>query len=176
MLFGVHEWQTTLTLASTVTVGPGVFWVEIFNDTATGGSPDDAFWETGNADTLGHGLPGADFAVETPGVTWADTANGEQAWQLVGPPAACSSPSDVPWLSLNTAGGTTTGGTTDTVDVTLDSTGLAPGTYGAHLCVASNDADTPLVDVPVSLVVEDTMPFLDGFETGDTSRWSSTIP
>ena len=22
----------------------------------------------------------------------------------------------------------------------------------------------------------DTMPFLDGFETGDTSRWSSTVP
>jgi photosystem II stability/assembly factor-like uncharacterized protein len=26
------------------------------------------------------------------------------------------------------------------------------------------------------LVASDTMPFLDGFETGDTSRWSSTVP
>jgi subtilisin-like proprotein convertase family protein len=176
VLFGVHEWQTTLTLATTVNLGPGVHWLEIYNDTGAGGSPDDAFWETGNADTVGNGLPDSVFAVEVPGVTWASTGGFDMAWQLAGAPLPCDNPADVPWLSLSTTSGTTAGGNTDSVDVTLDSTGLAPGTYDAHLCVNSNDPDTPLVDVPVSLTVEDTMPFLDGFETGDTSRWSLTVP
>ncbi|MCH7667150.1 MAG: hypothetical protein IH936_14625 [Acidobacteria bacterium] len=39
------------------------------------------------------------------------------------------------------------------VDVTLDSTGLAAGTYEAKLCVNSNDTVTPQIQVPVTLTV-----------------------
>ena len=46
--------------------------------------------------------------------------------------------------------------------------------YEGLLCVNSNDPDTPLVEVPVALTV-DSMPFLDGFETGDASRWSVSV-
>ena len=38
----------------------------------------------------------------------------------------------------------------------------------------STDPATPRIEVPVSLTV-DTMPFIDGFETGDTSRWDTTV-
>jgi len=82
---------------------------------------------------------------------------------------------DVPWLAASPTAGTTLPLATDTVTVTLDSTGLAPGLYSGGLCVESNDPDTPSVVVPVTLEV-DSMPFLDGFETGDTTRWSSVVP
>ena len=54
--------------------------------------------------------------------------------------------------------------------------GLAAGDYEALVCVSSNDPDTPLVPVPVTLHVADTMPFLADFEEGDLSEWSTTQP
>ncbi|MCA9940455.1 MAG: hypothetical protein KC418_17575, partial [Anaerolineales bacterium] len=65
----------------------------------------------------------------------------------------CSSPSDIPWVSVNPTSGMTMPGNTSVVDVTFDSTGLGAGTYNGNLCVNSNDPDTPLVIVPVSLEV-----------------------
>jgi len=94
---------------------------------------------------------------------------------LFGGDPACVAPADVPWLELDSTSGTTLPAATSTVTVTLDATGLEGGsTHQANLCVESNDADTPVVVVPVTLNV-DPMPFLDGFETGDTSRWSSAV-
>ncbi|MCB8916396.1 MAG: proprotein convertase P-domain-containing protein [Ardenticatenaceae bacterium] len=66
----------------------------------------------------------------------------------------CDTPSDIPWLSLNPTAGSTAAGGTTTVDVTYDSTGYAAGTYSGLLCVNSNDPDTPLVEVPVEMIVE----------------------
>ena len=68
---------------------------------------------------------------------------------------ACSAPSDIAWLSLNPTAGTTIPGGTTPVDVTFDSTGYPAGTYTGTLCVNSNDPDTPLVEVPVEMVVTD---------------------
>lgn len=67
--------------------------------------------------------------------------------------APCDNPADVPWLSLDQTSGTTAAGATTPVTVTLDSTGLAIGSYAANLCVASNDPVTPLVVVPVTMDV-----------------------
>ncbi|MGV8039660.1 MAG: hypothetical protein AB2L07_06140 [Thermoanaerobaculaceae bacterium] len=72
----------------------------------------------------------------------------------------CTTPSDVPWLSASPINGTTAAGASTPVQVTFDSTGLAPAIYTANLCVLSNDPDpgpgngTELVVVPVSLTVE----------------------
>ena len=90
----------------------------------------------------------------------------------------CSAPSDLPWVSVNPASGTTPPGGTSTVDVTFDSTGLTPGvTYDGFLCIDSNDPDESLVEVPVTLTVTgDTMPFFGDFEEGDTSDWTATFP
>ena len=65
----------------------------------------------------------------------------------------CDVPSDVSWLSVSPASGTTLPGETDQVIVTLDSTGLAVGDYTAYLCVNSNDPQNPVVVVPVTLDV-----------------------
>ncbi|MBE2198542.1 MAG: choice-of-anchor J domain-containing protein [Anaerolinea sp.] len=66
---------------------------------------------------------------------------------------ACDSPADVPWLSASPTGGTTAAGGSSNVTVSFDSTGLALGDYTALLCITSNDPDTPLVEVPVTLTV-----------------------
>ena len=87
----------------------------------------------------------------------------------------CAAPGDVPWLAASPLAGATAPADTDTVTVTFDSTGLAGGLYEGFLCIASDDPVDPLVPVPVSLLVDE-MPFVDGFETGDTSRWSSAVP
>ena len=56
--------------------------------------------------------------------------------------------------------GTTAIGKAALLDVTFDSTGLAPGVYSGNLCISSDDPDpgpgngTDLVVVPLELVVE----------------------
>ena len=93
---------------------------------------------------------------------------------IEGSSSPCGTPSDLPWVSVNPAAGTTAPAATTVVDVTFDSTGLLPGLYEGLLCVNSNDPDSALIEVPVALTV-DTTPFLDGFETGDASRWSASV-
>ena len=78
--------------------------------------------------------------------------------------ADCSNLSDVPWLSASPTNGTNTGGTSTPVNVTINTTGLALGTYEARLCVTSNDPTpgpgngTSLVIVPVTLEVANLCP------------------
>lgn len=93
---------------------------------------------------------------------------------LVTGTATCTA--DLPWASASPAAGTTVPFAASAVDVTLDSTGLTPGgVYTGALCIESNDPDSPTVLVPLTLTV-DSLPFLDGFETGDTLRWSLAVP
>lgn len=87
---------------------------------------------------------------------------------------SCSSPADLPWVGVTSNSGTTGVDDSSEVLVTFFSAGLPVGVYEGLLCVESNDPDTPIVEVPVTMTV-DTMPFLDGFETGDTSRWSNAV-
>jgi hypothetical protein len=67
--------------------------------------------------------------------------------------APCETPRDVPWLNVSPTSGTTNPGAASTANVAFDSTGLAVGTYNALLCINSNDAAHPVVQVPVSLTV-----------------------
>lgn len=75
--------------------------------------------------------------------------------------AVCDAPTDVPWLSANPTAGVLPGGSTDPVAVTLDPTGMGIGTYNANLCVASNDADEPIVQVPVTMNVVEEIPDIE---------------
>jgi hypothetical protein len=150
-----------------VNLGPGVYWLEIYNNTGFG--TDDWFWETGNLDPV-NGIPGSAFAFSTPGAGWNPLGD-DLSMQIIagGEVVPCDSLSDIPWLSLNPAAGSTGPGGTTTVDVTFDSTGLAAGTYTGNLCVYSNDPDpgpgngTDLVVVPVELVVEEQVDVPDIF-------------
>lgn len=70
-------------------------------------------------------------------------------------PVSCDAAADVPWLALDSTGGAVAPSGADTIGVTLDSTGLAPGVYTAAICIRSNDADESLVAVPVTMTVTD---------------------
>ncbi|MBN1140012.1 MAG: PKD domain-containing protein, partial [Anaerolineae bacterium] len=61
--------------------------------------------------------------------------------------------SDIPWLSEDPISGTVPPGECVVVDVTFDSTGLAPGVYNGDLLITSNDPDTPEVTIPVTMTV-----------------------
>jgi len=52
--------------------------------------------------------------------------------------------------------GTVTGGTTSTVTYTMDASGLNDGIYSFDLEIRSNDLATPLVSIPVTMVVRGT--------------------
>ncbi|MEV0610950.1 S8 family serine peptidase [Polymorphospora rubra] len=67
----------------------------------------------------------------------------------------CVSPDEVPWLSASRSSDATGAGRSSTVTISLDSTGLAAGTYRAQLCVTSDDPSTPLTALPVTLEVTD---------------------
>ena len=163
-------------MANVVTIGttlpPGTYWLDWF----TGGTLASGPWappvtvlgSTGTGNSM-QSLAAGPFA------PLVDVGPQDLPFVIEGSASACASPSDVPWVSVDLAAGTTPPATTTVVTVTFDATGLNGGLYEGLLCVNSNDPDTPLVEVPVSLTV-DTMPFLDSFETNDTSRWSSVQP
>jgi hypothetical protein len=67
----------------------------------------------------------------------------------------CDEPGAVPWLSVSVTSGTTPAGGARTVTVLVDSTGLTPGAHEGHLCVNTNDPETPLIEVPVVVTVSD---------------------
>lgn len=174
-------------VSQSVTIAPGgpatlSFWVEQF---VCSGSADDflevtlggtLLWSTSAAapecGTLGYRQVTADVSAFADGVPRVLEFYGETLGtagtnffvddvSLVDSSVApCDNPGDVSWLSVSPASGTTAGASSSPVTVTFDSTGLAPDTYFAHLCVASNDPDlgpgngTNLVVVPVSLEVE----------------------
>ena len=95
-----------------------------------------------------------------------------------GPPGVgCENPSNVPWLSVSPASGTVLEGESQTVTVTANATGMAPGTYDALICVSSNDPDFPRIDLPVTLQVTARPPaiFDDGFEGDDPMCWPTQL-
>lgn len=112
----------------------------------------------------------SDESAASPAATGYVSTNTTPAWELMQAPnyedykalfirpqfvgaAACDNPQDVPWLSVNPTSGTTAGGGSSNVDVTLNATGLTPGVYEAALCITSNDPLNPLVVVPVTMEV-----------------------
>ncbi len=71
------------------------------------------------------------------------------------PPPVCSSVNDIPWVTVNPISGTIAYDSSEDVQVSFDTTGLSVGsTYTGTLCVTSNDPDSPLVTVPLTLTVE----------------------
>jgi hypothetical protein len=90
----------------------------------------------------------------TRGVTIRNQGNGPLEWELAGG-TGCNLPADVPWLSADQDSGTLAPNGSTQVRITLDSTGLSPGTLAATLCVDSNDPAKPRITVSVTLTVLD---------------------
>ncbi len=66
-LFGVREFEYTISLQNNQELEPGFYWVEIYNDTTNDPTNDDWFWETGTLDAV-NGLPGSAFSSDPPNV------------------------------------------------------------------------------------------------------------
>jgi hypothetical protein len=71
---------------------------------------------------------------------------------------------DVPWLSEDPTSGTLAPGAHQDVQVTVDTTGLAPGVYDARLTFRTNSGRQPNVVVPVRLIVP---AYRQAFDSGD---------
>lgn len=84
-LFAMDEHMYTLTLINPITLTPGRYWVEVFNNTTD--SPDTFTWETGDPDPV-YGLFNAVFSAFYPNPSWR-TGNPvtDFALQLIGPDA-----------------------------------------------------------------------------------------
>ncbi|NBB92947.1 MAG: hypothetical protein GVY32_07255, partial [Gammaproteobacteria bacterium] len=76
----------------------------------------------------------------------------------------CQESATIPWLSVDSTSGTAPAGGSSEIQVTMDSTGLGNGSYSADLCIETNDAETPLMVVPVTLDVVVDQIFGDRFE------------
>ncbi len=151
------------TAAVSVTLNPGTYWL----DWQTGGSLSSGPWAIPIAQTgvltTGNGFQGNNtWTTSTPLTT---TATGIDP--LVGvrqglpfiiegievtPTAGCGS--NISWVSVSPASGTTPGLSASSVNVTYDSTGLTPGVYTGTLCINSNDPLESQVLVPLTLTVE----------------------
>lgn len=78
----------------------------------------------------------------------------------------CLAPAAVPWLAIGAAAGSVPAGGSAAATLTFDASGLAEGSYGALLCVATNDPSRPMLRVPVSLTVQSAETIhRDGFES-----------
>ncbi len=78
---GLNEYEFTLTLASPVSLSPGTYWVEIFNDTT--GSTESYFWETGTLDAINGAANSAADTLNIPGSAWFNTFIDGLAMELI---------------------------------------------------------------------------------------------
>jgi hypothetical protein len=110
---------------------------------------------------------GAGVELDEAGNLWIVSQNpwgGPSTARLVETPVPTYS--DVPWLSESPASGTLPAGQQQRVDVTVDTTGLAPGVYGATILVNSDSPRRPVIGVPVKLVVPKYQTSIDSGATG----------
>jgi hypothetical protein len=57
-------------------------------------------------------------------------------------------------LTLSPSTGSLAAGESQSIAVTIDTTGMAPGSYSGHIFISSNDPDEPTIQIPVQLVVK----------------------
>jgi hypothetical protein len=109
-------------------------------------------------------------ATATSTLTIDNTGGSSLDWTIdTSASADCSTSDPVAWLSFTPANGSTTGGNGSDVTLTFDAGSLAVGEYATNACVHSNDAQTPVIAVPVTFAVtqRDAI-FVDGFDGGGT--------
>jgi hypothetical protein len=90
----------------------------------------------------------------TTSFTISNEGEADLTWTIAEAPANCAAPTDLGWLSVSPNAGTTAGGASKGISVTFNATGLAEGVYNGRLCVNSNDPDTPVVQIQITLTVK----------------------
>src|SRR5690606_5278886 len=86
-------------------------------------------------------------------LTIANSGEANLDWSVFTAPFDCGNPGSLLWAAADLFAGTTLPGGVDEVVVTFSSTGSSPGNLEGLLCVASNDADEPVVAVPLNLTI-----------------------
>ena len=77
-------------------------------------------------------------------------------WEITETTSDCATPSDLSWVTLSDTSGTVPGDRHDSVQVRFNSAGIdAPATVTGKLCIATNDAANPVIEVPLTLQVRD---------------------
>ena len=102
-------------------------------------------------------------ATSTQTLALSDVGTASIHWSIDTTSAGCALPS---WLGYSPASGTVLGGgLSKNVTLTFNASNVTPGTYGATLCVASDDSANPTVPVAVQLIATpNDRIFADGFE------------
>jgi hypothetical protein len=123
------------------------------------GSADDGFYESEHLDAFDPPLPDQgewtirfvmDFGSDT--LTWDNVVVTFLKQPL---PVCFEDLTNVPWLSASPDSGSVPAGDSDLVTVTVDTDGMSHGEHVGYLCVTTDDANTPLIPIPVTLEVID---------------------
>jgi len=164
------SWNT-ITLYTPLVNSGGDLWVayEIVQNVA-GVYPagTDAGPANANGDWIKTGATWAKLSVLNPALNY----NWNIRAKLVGEPIQA-------WLSVDPMTGTVLPGESQTISVNFDADGLAQGTYEANISISSNDPATPVVDVPVTLVISGGTPpqliVVADLDFEDQADWSLTF-
>ncbi|MCH8478658.1 MAG: choice-of-anchor J domain-containing protein [Wenzhouxiangella sp.] len=104
--------------------------------------------------------------------------------QPSGPPAACDDPQGVAWLSVDSSSGIVVAGDSSDVVVTVDGSLLDEGSNEALICVLTDDAQAPVLTVPITIerieldpavIVVDPLVLATTLADGDTDVQSLSI-
>jgi hypothetical protein len=87
-------------------------------------------------------------------LTIGNTGNSTLNWTMTEAVTSCATPTPVGWLSPSATNGSTAPNSDSTVQLTFNSAGLSDGTYTALFCLQSNDYNSPLIALPVTLIVK----------------------
>jgi extracellular elastinolytic metalloproteinase len=75
-------------------------------------------------------------------------------WEITETASDCATPSDLTWVTLSETSGTIRGGRHENVRVRFNSSGItAPATMTGKLCLATNDATNPVIEIPLTFEV-----------------------
>lgn len=147
-------------MANTVTVGtalaPGTYWL----DWQTGGSLTSGPWAP-PITINGQSTTGDALQSTNGGSSWISVVDGGTGTQQGMPflingtviDAACVSTTNVDWLAVSATSGAIPASGNAQLNVTLDSAGKVPGVYAGQLCISSDDGDSPLLKVDVTMTV-----------------------
>ncbi|HET9049492.1 MAG TPA: hypothetical protein VFN29_11095 [Chiayiivirga sp.] len=86
---------------------------------------------------------GSNVAQDIPFALWGSDPNTPQ----------CTALADAPWLSIDVLEGNLAPGASSDLVLGFDSSGLAPGSYEARLCILSTDLNHPITILPIQLNV-----------------------
>lgn len=90
----------------------------------------------------------------------------------IGSGAVCTQPN---WASATPASGSTGANGSSTVTVTLNSSGLSPGSYNGTLCINSNDSNNSPYTVDLTLTVNDSNGTVQQLAAGETHITGSML-